>query len=87
MGVLQLHSTAKTAMPVPEAGLEEEEAEWEVVVEETEDEEEVVVEKKGMELTEDALARHLEEMSKLFPKTASEEDEKDPGGSIWPELD
>jgi hypothetical protein len=77
MSVKQLHNAAKTsALPTPEAGEEEEESRVEEVVE-----------KSGMELTEDALARHLEEMEKLFPKTVSEDDEKDPGGSVWPGSD
>jgi hypothetical protein len=46
-----------------------------------------VVENGGEELTEDALARHLEEMKKLFPKSVSEEDEKGPGGSICSKFD
>jgi hypothetical protein len=60
MGVLQLHLAAKTALPVPIAGLEGEEGEWEVEEVVEEGEVDVVVGKEGMELTEDALARHLE---------------------------
>jgi hypothetical protein len=77
MSVMQLHDAAKTSvLTIFEASNKEEEK----GVDE-------VVEKAGIELTEDALARHMEEMEKLYPKTVSEEDEKDPGVSICSEFD
>jgi hypothetical protein len=85
MAVKQLHSVAKTsaALPVRETG--EEEGREEIGAEREREEEEV--EWSGVELTEDALTRHLEEWEKLYPKTAYEGDKEDPGGSIWPEYD
>jgi hypothetical protein len=77
ISVMQLHNAAKTsALPVSQARVKKE----------GEGAEEEVVEKAGIDLTEDALARHLAEMEKLYPKTVSEEDEKDPRGSACPEF-
>jgi hypothetical protein len=77
MSVMQLHNAAKASpLPVQDCGVEESGLEVEEVVK-----------KPGDRLTEDALAKHLAEMEKLFPKSPYQDDGEDVGGSVCPEYD